>query len=66
MSTTVLEALENAKTNFETLGRMGAKTNPIYLIAMEQLENGVKALENGKNPDDTIQENIFEDIDLGE
>lgn len=62
MSTTVLEALQNAQFNFETLGKMGAKNSPFFVIAMEQLKNSIAALENGKSPDEVIQENMFGDI----
>lgn len=65
MSTTVLEALQNAKVNFETVGRMGGNFNPIYLIAIEQLNNGIEALENGKGADDIIQEAMLGDVDTG-
>lgn len=58
MATTVLEALMNAKTNFETLGRAGLEQHPIYLIAIEQLCNGIKALENGKLRQEIIQDGI--------
>ena len=37
MSTTVLEALQNAQINFETAKSMGAGNNPIFGIAMDQL-----------------------------
>ena len=60
--TTVLDALENAKCNFETIGRMGAGSHPIFAIALEQLNNGIKALENGKSANDTIQEHMFGDV----
>lgn len=61
MSTTVLEALENAKVNFENARRMPA----IFPIAMEQLENAIEALENGKGAYDMIQEHMFADVDTG-
>ena len=66
MSTTVLEALMNARCNFETLGKRGLGGNPIYMIAFEQLNNGITALENGKAPTDIIQENIADDVNVGE
>lgn len=46
--TTALEALQNARINFENLGRMGLGKNPLYLIAMEQLSNGIGVLEAAK------------------
>ena len=66
MRTTVLDALHNAQINFETIGEMGAKNNPIFMIAMGQLENAIAALENGKQPDDVIQEHIGADVDVPE
>jgi hypothetical protein len=57
--TTALDALQNAKCNFETIGRMGAGSHPIFAIALEQLSNGIKALENGKAPNDVIQEHML-------
>lgn len=65
MSTTVLETLQNAQTNFENLGRMGIKHNSIYTIAMEQLKNGLDSLENGKKLNDIIQESMLDDINTG-
>ena len=65
MSTTVLEALQNAQINFVTVGKFGAKSNPIFLIAMEQLNNAIAALENDKGPNDTIQEHMFGEVDTG-
>lgn len=61
MSTTVIEALENAKANFET-----AKILPgAFQLAMEQLENAIEALENGLGADDIIQEHMFGDVNTG-
>lgn len=65
MSTTVLDALEGAKINFETLGRFGLSANPIYIIAIGQLTNGIAALRNGRAPRDVIQESIADDVDVG-
>ena len=62
MSTTVLEALENAQVNFETLGRMGAASNPIYMIAMDQLNNAIEAIQADKGLDFVLQDNMFADI----
>jgi len=53
--TTVLNALQSAQGNFETIGRLGAKSHPIFVIALDQLSNAVKALENGKAPNDVLQ-----------
>ena len=66
MSTTVFDALSNARTNFKTIGqKMGADSNIIFIIAMEQLTNAITALENGKSPDDVIQEHIAAPVDVG-
>ena len=65
MSTTVFDALQNARTNFKTIGRLWADSNPIFIIAMEQLTNAITALENGKAPDDVIQEHIAAPVDVG-
>lgn len=62
MSTTVLEALQSAQINFQTLGNVGLKGDPIYEIAKEQLDNGIKALENGFSAHDVIQENVFGEV----
>lgn len=62
MSTTALEALQNAQINFETLGNMGLKSNPFFVIAKNQLDNGIEALENGMKPDDIIQEGMGGDV----
>ena len=64
MSTTVLEALQNSRINFENLGRMGIKNNPFFIIAMEQLENAIDALENDKDLNDVIQEDMLGDVEL--
>ena len=63
MSTTVLGALQNAKINFETIGRFGASGNPIFMIAMEQLNNAIAALESGAAPDKVIQEHVLGEVD---
>lgn len=65
MSTTVLEALQNAQMNLQTVEKMGFN-KMLFDLAMEQLGNGIKALENGKEPDEVIQENMFSDVDVGE
>lgn len=63
MMTTILEALQNAQCNFETVARLGCgSNNPIYTIAMDQLKNAIEALENGMKPDDVIQENLLGDV----
>ncbi len=61
--TTILDALQNAQCNLETLGRLGAKSHPIFLVALDQLSNAIKALENGKAPNDVLQERLFGDVE---
>lgn len=61
MSTTVIEALENAKANFEIARMIPA----IFPLAMEQLENAIEALENGLGADDVIQENMLGEVNTG-
>lgn len=62
MSTTVLEALEGAQINFGNVLKMGAGKNPIFMIAMEQLNNAITAISNGKGLDDVIQESMFDEV----
>lgn len=62
MSVTVLEVLESAKINFETIGKMGAKNHPIFMIAMEQLNNAIAAMENGRGADFVVQENLASEV----
>lgn len=64
--TTVIDALVNAKCNLETLGKLGLGRNPIYVIAMDQLKNGIKALENGMGPHDVMQEHMLGDVNTGD
>ena len=62
MSTTVLESLQKCQCNLTTLGQMGLKSNPIFAIALEQLENAIEALENGREADFVIQDSLMSDI----
>lgn len=62
MSVTVLEILLNAKINFET----SRKHRAVFDLAMEQLENGIKALENGKGVDHVMEEYEEDDSDVDE
>jgi len=62
MSTTVLGCLENAKINFENLGRAGLSQNPFFIIAMDQLNNAIGALMNGKGVDFVVQDEMFGEI----
>lgn len=59
MSITVLECLQNAKINFENLGRVGINNHPFYVIAMDQLENAIEALENDRGADFVLQDHLF-------
>ena len=65
MSTTALEALRNAQINFQTIGNLGARNNPIFMIAFSQLTNAIAALENGKEAHDVIQDGLGADVDVG-
>ena len=60
MSTTVLEVLENAQINFRTFCNLNKTValQPIFIIALEQLDNGIKALQKGHKPDHIIQEGL--------
>jgi hypothetical protein len=60
MSTTVLDILLCAQINFENIGKLGAVKHPIYLIAMNQLKTAIDALENGKNPNDVLYDEMTE------
>jgi len=61
MSTTVLDALLNAQASFET-----AKQLPqIFPLAMDQLNNAIEAIENGKGANDVIQDNMLGEVDTG-
>ena len=62
MSTTVFEALQNAQANFATLGGMGLSANPFFIIAKEQLDNAIEALDNGLELNDLIQEHAFGEV----
>ena len=65
MSTTVLDALQNAQINFEIIGKMGAKGSPIFIIAMGQLTNAIATMKNGQEADDVIQEHLGAAVDVG-
>lgn len=65
MSTTVFDALQNAQANFEPVGKLGAKNNPIFMIAMDQLNNAIAAVNNNKSLDYVIKEHIFGEVDTG-
>lgn len=58
MSVSILEVLMNAQINFENVARMNAAVSrhPMFMLATEQLKNGIAALEAGQSPDDTYTE----------
>ena len=58
MSLSILEVLMNAQMNFETAAKMvpGLSRHPIFAMALEQLENGIEALENGQSTDSEYHE----------
>ena len=63
MSTTVLEALQNAQCNFETVGENGLLGgNVIYQIALDQLKNAIEAIKKGRDPNFVIQEDICSEV----
>lgn len=70
MSTTVLEALQNAQINFATVGKRRLKSDPVtniaFNIATDQLDNAIAALENGKSATDVIQQNMFGVVNTGD
>jgi len=47
-----LEVLMNAQMNLETFQEMNPAVarHPIFMIAKQQLDNGIKALEDGQPP----------------
>ena len=61
MATTVLDALRSAQNNFNTVKKMGY-INPFFLIAKEQLDNALEALDNGLKLNDVIQESPFDEV----
>lgn len=65
MSTTVLDALQNAKYNLENAKKGGAIGSFALAIATEQLSNAIDAMENGKLADDIIQENMMSEVNTG-
>lgn len=66
MSTTVLEALQSAQINFQTLGSQGLNGNFVYDVAMDQLGNAIKALENDKSVNSVLQEHLFGEVNTAE
>lgn len=60
MSTTVREALMNAQINLSNADNF-ASPYPMMMIAKDQLDNAMKALENGMDLDDVIQESMLDE-----
>ena len=62
MTTTVLEALQNAQHNLETIGNivsmshMGSSVVTMLIITRSQLANAIEALENGQLANDQLIE----------
>jgi len=58
MSVSNLEVLQNAQMNLETFVRMNPMVarHPIFMMATEQVKNGVAALKSGKDINDTYIE----------
>jgi len=61
MSTTVREALMNAQINLGNVLKFGIQ-NPIVMIAKNQLDNAMTAIEHGMALDDVIQESMFDEV----
>jgi len=61
MSVTILEVIINAKYNLETFSKMnGGIDNPIFQMAMSQLNNALKSIELDKKLDDDFDGDILE------
>ena len=60
MSTTVREAIENARFNIQTVARLNR--NPIATLADMQLGNALEALGNGMGFDDVMQDDMLSDV----
>ena len=58
MAVSIFEVFMNAQMNLETFAQMNmaAAKNPLFLLGMEQLKNGIAALESGQGADDTYSE----------
>ena len=57
MNCTVLEALENAQLNFANAARFipGVATHPMFVLAKNQLDNALAAIDNGKALGDVLE-----------
>jgi len=60
MSTTVREAIENARVNIQTVARLSR--SPIAILADMQLGNALEALGNGMGLDDVMQDDMLSDV----
>ena len=60
MSLSILDVLLNAQVNFGNVVRFNpiVAKDPMFRIAMDQLTNGIDALENGQSPDDTYTDPV--------
>ena len=58
MSVSILEVLLNAQVNFDNVATFNPSVarDPMFMIATEQLRNGIEALESGQSPEDTYTE----------
>ena len=52
MSLSILEVLMNAQINLQTFQQMNPAVarHPIFMIAKQQLDNGIQALEDRQSP----------------
>ena len=66
MSTTVLEALQNARHNLSSVHAVGPIEKMMKDTGISQLDNAILALENGKAADWELQENMFADVKTGD
>lgn len=64
MSTTALEAIQCAQINFNNVANLNPslENHPMWKIAMDQLGNGIDAMENGNDPDHVIQESMGSEV----
>ena len=60
MSTTVREAIENARVDIQTVARLSR--SPIAILADMQLGNALEALGNGMGLDDVMQDDMLSDV----
>lgn len=65
MSTTVLELIQCAELNLKTIFPESILSNPTVAMAMEQLADGIEALNNGMTSHDVIQQHAFGPLNTG-